>query len=120
MLLLGCINFEHLFAFFHLLLLFNPFLLHAPFPPGSSENLQVFLRFQGVSKRVNVSFHVLIQENARSVFQTYLYFVRKFSNFVLRSSSAPRNFPTSLLVDFPQLLDTLRNMWKFHINLQQD
>ena len=49
MLLLVCINFEHLLALVHLLLLLNPFLLYVPFhylPPRlkSSENLHDFLR----------------------------------------------------------------------------
>ena len=45
LLLLGCINFEHLFALIHLLLLLTPILLHFPFqyPLISSENIKVFL-----------------------------------------------------------------------------
>ena len=44
---------------------------------------------------------------------------RKFSNFVPRASSALRNFPTFLALDFSQLSDALRKRLNFHINVQQ-
>ena len=45
---------------------------------------------------------------------------RKFSNFVLRLSSALGNFSTSLVLAFPQLLDALGKRLEFHINVKQD
>ena len=48
----------------------------------------------------------------------YLYLVG--NHLVLcRPFSAPRNFPIFLALDFPQLLDVLRNGLKFHIEREQ-
>ena len=44
---------------------------------------------------------------------------RKFSNFVPRASSAFRNFPTFLALDFSHLSDALRKRLKFHVSVRQ-
>ena len=40
-------------------------------------------------------------------------------DFVPRTSNTLRNFPISLTLDFPQLLDALGKKLKFHINVYQ-
>ena len=49
---------------------------------------------------------------------TYLYLVGNFL-VLCRASSAVRNIPTFLILDFPQLLDILGNRLKYHINIVQ-
>ena len=67
----------------------------------------------------------LLKHNRRNaVFcVSYIIFAKKtreFSNFVPTASSALRNFPTFLALDFPQLSDLLRKRLTFHINVRQD
>ena len=60
----------------------------------------------------------MFTKKTQGIFPNLFPLGRKFSNFVLRTSSTLRNFLTFLVLDFSQVSDALRKRLKFHINVR--
>ena len=64
--------------------------------------------------------YIIFTKKTQGISSNLFVLDRGFSNFVPTASSALRNFPTFLALDFPQLSDPLRKRLTFHINVRQD
>ena len=70
-----------------------------------------------------ILFHVLntmVTKKTQVVSSNLIALAREISDLIPRTARALRNFPIFLNLDFPQLLDSQRNMLKFLINVEKD
>ena len=64
--------------------------------------------------------NTMVTKKTQVVSSNLIALAREISDLIPRAARALRNFPIFLNLDFPQLLDSQRNMLKFLINVEKD